>query len=311
MGASFEGRRPWIKTQLPWSHPPWLDALLPPPLTPPPAISRSLRQPGCTSCLRTELKQRSGSDHLVQVPLEVALLHVNLLVGLDHVLQLLLSLLPLLELRGDTGRRTWHTFQTCSWRQLDGARGAKCRRVLRLWEEDCVTAWIQDTRVLRNRGLLPGTFSEWCQVIIVSQIGGSVRGINSQQPPAGHNDSVFFPKLFCKLTMSYDPQNDWNIGKQLKQQWCWLMTQYSTDLRRHSRTAAKEKHRPSGKYKHYFEIIWSKSKILEVSCTWCVGSRKLSTLRISSQTSWVVYISLAVRGQTQYLELQYLTRIER
>lgn len=40
-------------------------------------------------------------DHLVQVPLEVALLHVNLLVGLDHVLQLLLSLLPLLELKGE------------------------------------------------------------------------------------------------------------------------------------------------------------------------------------------------------------------
>lgn len=45
----------------------------------------------------------SSSDHLVQVPLKVALLHVNLLIGLDHVLQLLLSLLPLLELRGDTG----------------------------------------------------------------------------------------------------------------------------------------------------------------------------------------------------------------
>jgi len=39
------------------------------------------------------------SDHLVQVPLEVALLHVDLLVGLDHILQLLLSLLPLLELK--------------------------------------------------------------------------------------------------------------------------------------------------------------------------------------------------------------------
>lgn len=40
------------------------------------------------------------SDHLVEVPLEVALLHVNLLIGLDHVLQLLLALLPLLELQG-------------------------------------------------------------------------------------------------------------------------------------------------------------------------------------------------------------------
>lgn len=40
------------------------------------------------------------SDHLVEVSLEVALLHVNLLVGLDHILQLLLALLPLLELQG-------------------------------------------------------------------------------------------------------------------------------------------------------------------------------------------------------------------
>ena len=42
------------------------------------------------------------SDHLVEIPLEVALLHVDLLVGLDHVLQLLLSLLPLLELQRET-----------------------------------------------------------------------------------------------------------------------------------------------------------------------------------------------------------------
>lgn len=41
------------------------------------------------------------SDHLVEVSLEVALLHVNLLVGLDHVLQLLLALLPLLELQAE------------------------------------------------------------------------------------------------------------------------------------------------------------------------------------------------------------------
>lgn len=40
------------------------------------------------------------SDHLVEVPLEVALLHVDLLIGLDHILQLLLALLPLLELQG-------------------------------------------------------------------------------------------------------------------------------------------------------------------------------------------------------------------
>lgn len=41
------------------------------------------------------------TDHLVQVSLEVALLHVNLLVGLDHILQLLLALLPLLELQAE------------------------------------------------------------------------------------------------------------------------------------------------------------------------------------------------------------------
>lgn len=45
------------------------------------------------------------SDHLVQVSLEVALLHVNLLIGLDHILQLLLALLPLLELQGKTETR--------------------------------------------------------------------------------------------------------------------------------------------------------------------------------------------------------------
>lgn len=43
-----------------------------------------------------------ASDHLVEIPLEVALLHVDLLVGLDHILQLLLSLLPLLELQRET-----------------------------------------------------------------------------------------------------------------------------------------------------------------------------------------------------------------
>lgn len=49
---------------------------------------------------RSYCKKASGaSDHLVEIPLEVALLHVNLLVGLDHVLQLLLSLLSLLELK--------------------------------------------------------------------------------------------------------------------------------------------------------------------------------------------------------------------
>lgn len=50
---------------------------------------------------------------------------MNLLVGLDHVLQLLLSLLPLLELRGDTeetdgGRADtffFFTFQTSSQRE--------------------------------------------------------------------------------------------------------------------------------------------------------------------------------------------------
>lgn len=39
------------------------------------------------------------SDHLVEIPLEVVLLDVNLLVGLDHILQLLLSLLSFLELK--------------------------------------------------------------------------------------------------------------------------------------------------------------------------------------------------------------------
>lgn len=47
-------------------------------------------------------EQNVASDHLVEIPLEVALLHVDLLVGLDHVLQLLLSLLPLLELQRET-----------------------------------------------------------------------------------------------------------------------------------------------------------------------------------------------------------------
>lgn len=42
--------------------------------------------------------QHDASDHLVEIPLHVAFLHVNLLVGLDHILQLLLSLFPLLKL---------------------------------------------------------------------------------------------------------------------------------------------------------------------------------------------------------------------
>lgn len=46
-----------------------------------------------------------ASDHLVEIPLEVVLLHVNLLVGLDHVLQLFLSLLPLLELKMEKRRK--------------------------------------------------------------------------------------------------------------------------------------------------------------------------------------------------------------
>lgn len=44
----------------------------------------------------------NASDHLVEIPLEVVLLHVNLLVSLDHILQLFLSLLSLLELKRDT-----------------------------------------------------------------------------------------------------------------------------------------------------------------------------------------------------------------
>lgn len=38
------------------------------------------------------------SHHLVQVSLEISLLHVNLLIGLNDIFQLLLSLLTLLKL---------------------------------------------------------------------------------------------------------------------------------------------------------------------------------------------------------------------
>lgn len=45
----------------------------------------------------------AGAHHLAQLRLQVCLLHAQLLVGLDHLVQLLLTLLALLQLQGRGG----------------------------------------------------------------------------------------------------------------------------------------------------------------------------------------------------------------
>lgn len=99
----------------------------------------------------------NASDHLVEIPLEVVLLHVNLLVSLDHILQLFLSLLSLLELKRDTEKEkgllfspSFQLLKLLHKEQIKGGYGFHFeRRQMRWLRNCCVTKQIWGTEILK------------------------------------------------------------------------------------------------------------------------------------------------------------------